>query len=336
LKLRLVRLNAAKVSNSDLLAIREALRWGEPCAQLTSAGTTFWAAPITINNKLLGGLVTQGVSLESGEGASKLKCARAACQALLELVERHNIVNAALMQTARATAREDRERAEALHDLKAHLYDTIREVCLREEAALLAAIKRGERAAARQIVKRVLVGIYHAGSGRMDLLKSFSLELIVMMCRAAVESGAHPGEVLGNHYSQISDLSDIEGEEELAAWLKKMLERLMDAIRDNRQYLNTVLLSRAMAHMEDRLGKNIDRDSVARLAGLSPSQFSHLMREKTGRTFSDLLSQMCVDRARALLARTTKSMVQIAIECGFCDQSHFTRVFKKYCGLTPS
>jgi AraC-like DNA-binding protein len=42
-----------------------------------------------------------------------------------------------------------------------------------------------------------------------------------------------------------------------------------------------------------------------------------------------------VDRARELLVRTDKNLVQVALECGFCDQSYFTKVFQKRAGVTP-
>ena len=42
--------------------------------------------------------------------------------------------------------------------------------------------------------------------------------------------------------------------------------------------------------MEEHLGERLDRDSVARVAGLSGSHFSRLIRENTGRTFTDLMA----------------------------------------------
>ena len=87
--------------------------------------------------------------------------------------------------------------------------------------------------------------------------------------------------------------------------------------------------------MEEHLGERLDRDSVARVAGLSGSHFSRLIRERTGRTFTDLMAQYRVDRAKTLLRRTGKSIVQIAMECGFEDQSYFSRVFKRYTGTSP-
>lgn len=321
-------------------AILEALRWGEPCLLLDSAGCLLWAVPLMNNEQVTGGLVVEGVALlrdeeRDADDPNRSGRIREACLGLLEMAVSYNLTNASRLRIARQAAEQERFRAEALHQVKIECLDSVREVYLREEPALLAAIKRGERPAAREIINRVLVRIYHLGQRRLDLLKSFVLELVVTMSRAAVESGANPSEVLGYNYRSISDLSALEDEEKLCVWLTEMLERLMDAIRDHREFPNTVLIGRALEYMEKHLDEPMDRETVARAAGLSPSHFSHLMRDKTGRTFTDLVARMRVDRAKALLARTGKTLVQIGAECGFSDQSYFTRVFRKYTGEAP-
>jgi len=323
-------------------AIDEALRWGEPSLLTDADGKAIWAVPIMENERVVGGLVVEGVGLvpsesgNDGEDAGRwTRHIRKACLGLLDAAIRYNVTNASRLELARQTAEQERFRAEAIHEVKSEFLDSVREVYLREEPALLAAIKRGERPAAREIINRVLVRIYHLSGQRLDLLKSFVLELVVMMCRAAVESGADPTEVLGLNFRSIRDLSEIKDDEKLCEWLTAMLERVMDAIRDHKTFPNTVLVARALDFMEKHLDEPLERDAVARGTGLSGSHFSHLMKEKTGRTFTDLLTQMRINRARALLARTEKSMVQVALECGFCDQSYFTRVFRKCTGESP-
>ena len=315
--------------------IREALRWGEACVMPDDDGLVGWGIPLMTNSLVTGGVVVEGVSLEGGEPGEISRKIRAAAARLLELMEKANLVNADFLLARRNESRRERERAEAIHALKNRLYDGIRDLYLREEPGLLAAIKRGERQAAREIINRVLVGIYHAARSRPELLKSLALELVVVMSRAAVESGADPSEVLGCNFESATALAGLSDEEEVSSWLCGMLERVMDAIRDHKQFPNAVLLGRAVAFMEEHLGEPLDRDMVARAAGLSGSHFSHLIRERTGRTFTDLMAQYRVDCAKTMLRRTGKSIIQIAMECGFEDQSYFSRVFKRYTGTSP-
>jgi AraC-like DNA-binding protein/ligand-binding sensor protein len=316
-------------------AVDEALRWGEPSMLLCLKGHIAWAVPIMVNSVLIGGLVVERVIAGTESGALPPASIRQAAADLLSMAEEVNLTNAALLELRRAAALRESERAEAIHELKGQSYQSIRDVYLLEEPALIAAIKRGDRPAAREILNRVLVGIYFLGKDRPTLLKSFVLELIVTMSRSAVEAGADPAQLLGTNYSSFADLAQIDGEEELCAWLVSMLERIMDAIKGNQQYPSSVLLGAALKYMQDHLHEDLSRDAVANVACLSPSHFSRVVKQTFSHSFTELLARMRVERARELLTLTEKSLTQICFDCGFSDQSYFTKVFQKYTGRTP-
>jgi AraC-like DNA-binding protein len=314
-------------------AVAEALRWGEPSVHACPDERLIWGVPLMRNEEVTGGLVAVGPRLSTGPTRSG--AVRKACRALLDLAERRNLTNAARLALRREETERERMRAMALHSLKDGWYDSIRAIYLREEPGLLAAIKGGERRAAREIINRVLVGIYHLGRNRLELVKSFVLELVVMMCRTAVEAGGEPAELLGANYESLSAVASIHDEEALCHWLTEMLERLMDGIRDNRKYPNTALLENGLRYMEKRLHEEVGRDDAAKAACLSPSHFSRLLKEQTGKTFTELLNDFRVNKARELLARTDQPILAIALDCGFCDQSWFTKAFRRATGLTP-
>ncbi len=319
-----------------LMAVTEALRWGEPCVTCCGCGRAIWAVPVMCNQRLCGGLVVPGVNLASPSHAGSLdRRILGAGQHLLELATKHDLTNAALLTARRQAALRERDRAEAIHQLKDRLHDDIRSTYLHEEPALLAAIRRGERAEARRIINRVLVAIYAAGGKDTNLLKSLALELVVMMTRAAVQAGGDPAVILGLNYQSLTALARVADQEALAPWLCEMLEQLIDAIKVNTRHPNSVLLARALEFMEERLTADLSREQVARAAGLSPSHFSHLMRAKTGWSFTELLTRLRIDRACHLLTHTAHPLARIAQDCGYNDQSYFTRVFHKRIGQTP-
>jgi AraC-like DNA-binding protein len=311
--------------------VDESLRWGAPFMDLCPRGWMLWGVPLMVNQRVVGG----GIASSRGKGVKAMASIRKAADALLAMAEKFNVTNASLLATNRARAERERQRAEAIHDAKGTDYDHIRAVYLQEEPALIAAIRNGERGVARDIINRVLVGIYFLGRERLDLLKSLVLELVVMMSRAAVEAGASPAEILGGHYRGLNELAVIRDDEALTHWLADMLERVMDAIHDNRRYPNTVLLGRALHYMQEHLMEDLTRDQTARMVGLSPSHFSHLVRAQLNSSFTDLLVRYRVDHAARLLTRTTSSIAEVALACGFPDQSYFTKVFKKQTGQTP-
>ncbi len=214
-------------------------------------------------------------------------------------------------------------------------YDRIRELYLLQEPMLLDAIRRGDRGESRRIINHVLVHIYSAGEERSDLLKGLLLELVVMISRAAVEAGAVQSEVLGMNFRFLTELAVIDDDEHLAAWLRKILEHVMSTIEQQKDFTPPLLIGKALDFMRRNLHRDISRDEVARHAGISPSHFSRLLKERTGRSFTELLRQCRVDLACELLNSTEQTLAEIADTCGFCDQSYFTRVFQDVKGLTP-
>jgi len=317
-------------------AIAEAARWGEPCVLCCACGRALWAVPITLNQCVCGGLLVTGVALRRPRRAGSLdrKILRA-CGGLLDLATEHNLTNAAQLAERRNFAHREREKAEALHELKGRLHDDIRSTYLHEEPALLAAIRRGERTEARRILNRVLTAIYAVGGLHTALLKSLALELVVMMTRAAVQAGGNPEKILGLNFHSLTTLARLPDQEALASWLCDMLEQLIDAIQANVRRPNSVQLARAIEFMQEHLADDLTREDVARAAGLSPSHFSHLMRAKTSWSFTELSTRLRVDHACHLLAHTELGLVQIALECGFADQSYFSRVFRRRNGHSP-
>jgi len=214
-------------------------------------------------------------------------------------------------------------------------YDRIRELYLLQEPMLLAAIRRGDRGEARRIINHVLVHIYSAGEERSDLLKGLLLELVVMISRAAVEAGAVQSKVLGLNFRFLTELAEIDDDEDLAAWLRKTLEHVFSTIEEQEDFTPPLLLGKALDFMRQNLHRDISRDDVARHAGISPSHFSRMLKERTGRSFTELLRQCRVDLACELLGQSEETLAGVAAACGFCDQSHFTKVFQDVKGLTP-
>jgi len=88
-------------------------------------------------------------------------------------------------------------------------------------------------------------------------------------------------------------------------------------------------------YIQHHLARAITLDDLAGQAGMSRFHFARRFRSATGTTPHEFLLQQRVKRARTMLERTNTPLPEIARECGFADQSHLTREFKKRVGMTP-
>lgn len=318
-------------------AITESLRWGEPTIDYCPNRRLIWAVPIMLNNELIGGLIAETTEdrvypdEEGNPGLNFLK----ACTNLRESAEAGNLTNASLLELRRMQYQQEQMRAEAIHAYKKRGVYDLRDIYLREEPALLAAIRQGDAAEARRLMNRMLLAVRQQASGRMELIKSFFMELVITMCRTAVEAGGDPQSLLGTNYESIVELGGIEEPDLLQPWLLRMLEHVMDAFERHSRRSGHAQIVKALDYMRMHAAEELTREEVARVAAMSPAHFSRVFKKHLGRGFADILNQIRVDRTCEWLARTDKELALIALECGFKDQSYFTKVFHKYTGHTP-
>ncbi len=91
----------------------------------------------------------------------------------------------------------------------------------------------------------------------------------------------------------------------------------------------------AKAALAADLASEPSLEDVARACGLSVSRLVRGFRQATGMPPYRWLRRYRVERTKDLLLNSPLALAQIAYECGFADQSHFTRVFTAAVGTTP-
>ena len=93
-------------------------------------------------------------------------------------------------------------------------------------------------------------------------------------------------------------------------------------------------LGRAFDCMERHLGGPLSLDDLARSACVSRFHFARLFRISTGHSPMAYLQLLRIERAKELLREDRVPIADIALLLGFCDQSHFSRAFRRVTGLT--
>lgn len=88
--------------------------------------------------------------------------------------------------------------------------------------------------------------------------------------------------------------------------------------------------------MDRHLGEPIMLADLARVAGLHPSYFSDRFHDKMGIRPLEYLMRLRIDRARHLLRTSNHSIKEVTFNVGLRDPAYFSRVFLKYCHVSPS
>ena len=79
----------------------------------------------------------------------------------------------------------------------------------------------------------------------------------------------------------------------------------------------------------------VENPDVAAAVGMSNSRFSTVFAQESGKTFTEYLTWLRIERAKELLQSSEKRSSQIALEIGYNDSHYFSYLFKKNVGMTP-
>ncbi len=87
-------------------------------------------------------------------------------------------------------------------------------------------------------------------------------------------------------------------------------------------------------YLEDHYDQHFTLDELSQRSGLSPYYLTRVFREAVGLPPHSYLTYLRIDLAKRQL-RQQESLTQLALDLGFVDQSHFTKTFKAWVGVTP-
>lgn len=90
-----------------------------------------------------------------------------------------------------------------------------------------------------------------------------------------------------------------------------------------------------ISYMEKHFMDKISLEDLAEEAQVNSQYLCHFFREIAGISPIQYLIRFRIDRAREMLRDTTKSILEISLDCGFDNVSYFIRQFRKFTGQTP-
>ncbi len=205
------------------------------------------------------------------------------------------------------------------------------------EKELTTSIIKGDEATAKAILNELLGFIFFKHKGNNKKIIAMTLELVVIMSRAAVEGGASYEEVskvTQNMFLKTYDLEDIEV---ICVNLMDVLEAIILFVFpvDTKKQEQVSIMRKAIMYMNQHLHDHIGLDDVADAIGLSSTYFSRIFSQEMHMTFIDYMTKIRVEESKKYLVDSNQSISDIALRLGFSDQSYFSKVFKKVEGITP-
>lgn len=116
-------------------------------------------------------------------------------------------------------------------------------------------------------------------------------------------------------------------------WERSAPKSLAEYSNDHSE--NNKFVEKALNYIHGHFNESISLVDVASQVYRSPEYFSRRFKEVTGENFSIYLINYRLTQARSLLTNTDLKITEIAFRVGYQNPSYFSRLYKKYLGVTP-
>lgn len=204
-----------------------------------------------------------------------------------------------------------------------------------KEKALITKLKTGDTEKSKALLNDLLGYVFFAEGNNLEVVKSRAMELSALLSRAAIEGGATSDSVLKINNQFLMSLQDIHTLDDLCYKLQETIDVFTECMFNYIPSKSNEIIKKAIRYISKNFSHALTLDDVAKHVHLNPAYFSTLFKQSTGSSFKEYLNMVRIEESKRLLANTDYSIIDISLATGFEDQSYFSKVFKKYTGLTP-
>ncbi|MBS4007248.1 MAG: PocR ligand-binding domain-containing protein [Clostridium sp.] len=348
---------------------KQAATFGEPYIFRCPAGLIEWAAPIIIEGEHLGSIICGQVLMWEPEDFFWIelkemnKALTDEFTPLMEAARELKVVSGEQVQAAadllfvtanyimkagweslrhlqelaaqQSILNEEIQNRKALEEkLNEHKYNLT--YSLEKEKDLISKVKLGDFEGAAKTFRMLLADILVVGIGKIPIIKARTLELGIILSRAAVEGGADPDEALSINTEFVQDVTNHNSIEEIDLAAVKALERYFNAIQRNQKITNRQVVDNIKKYIRKNYDKDLTLDDIAASVYLSPYYAARVFKHGQGMTIMNYLTQVRIEEAKKLLRNPRFQIEEIAQKLGFNDASYFSKVFRRNEGMSPS
>lgn len=227
---------------------------------------------------------------------------------------------------------QQRRIAEAFADIRKQ--ETAPPDILGDTYQLLSFLTQKDNVGAMAFVSKYLAKLLMASNWDQTKLKAHVRVLLAVMTSQDILNGTPWAVATSREMRNMLRLENAATTEEscyeVAEWIQDYFKGHLPALQDGRS-----LLERVTNWLQSHYQDNISLATASRAIGISASTLVHRLRREAGKTFKQLLTEIRISEAKKLLATTSLGLSEVGDTCGFFDQSHFTREFKRAINLTP-
>ncbi|MBL7007031.1 MAG: response regulator [Spirochaetia bacterium] len=137
-------------------------------------------------------------------------------------------------------------------------------------------------------------------------------------------------------FDPVRDILTFTNREQFHLWAVRSMRILMDLNSEIRRENRPLPLRKALAYIHTEYAESVQLTSMAEICNVSPAYLSRLFSEHLQTNFVDYLTGVRLAHAQELLKNQDTTIKDVAGAVGYQDPNYFSKIFKKYKGISPT
>jgi len=346
--------------------MKKAIQSGGSCSYMCELGFSFWTCPVYEKQNFAGSVIGSGfLCVDKREAAEKMEILGKGRENKNQIMKRLSVYPDADQEQIRALSemmlvctesvsedyngyyktlrRRDRQRTElnaVLDKMKnsgfsGNSISTGNSYPLEKEKNMIEAVQCGDIEKSTELLRELLGYILYSYSDQFKIIQSKVLELAILLSRMENSRSSNHGSYTMASYQYICSIEEAENTDDLVDIINQMTQYLAGEAFSFRGIRHVSALKKADRYIQANFSRKLSLREIAEASGLSAPYFCTIFKEEMGENLSSYLNRLRVEKASQLLAETNLSLNEISYNCGFEDQSWFSKIFKNYTGMNP-
>lgn len=170
-----------------------------------------------------------------------------------------------------------------------------------------------------------------------DSLRDYKNYMVIfntLLRKAAEQSAVHPvylDQLSSKFAKKIEALTTVTDH----SLEQEMLHKYCLLVRNYSVKGYSPIIQKTLNQINLNLTSDLSLKTLSEMSNISAGYLSTLFKKETGMTLTDYVNKKRIDHALLLLNATNLQIQTIAAHCGINDMNYFTRIFKKFMGMTP-
>lgn len=134
-------------------------------------------------------------------------------------------------------------------------------------------------------------------------------------------------------YNEINELISID---DMKIFMLGIINEIIHAIEESDSKQNNFLVNKGLRYIKESVYEDVSLVTIAERLQIHPNYLSKIFKQVTEESFTDHVIRFKMNEAKKLLKTTNAKVYEISDKLGYKDVAHFTKLFKKHFGISPT